>query len=41
MAWAVENSIVTGAKGVLLPQDNATRAQVAAVLQRFSTGGTK
>ena len=35
MAWAVENGIIAGANGALMPQDNATRAQVAAVLQRF------
>ncbi len=35
MAWAVEKGIVTGANGALMPKDNATRAQVAAILQRF------
>jgi len=35
MAWAVENGIIEGANGALIPQDNATRAQVAAILQRF------
>lgn len=35
MAWAVENGIINGADGKLLPQDNATRSQVAAILQRF------
>ncbi len=37
MAWAVENGIIEGAGGALMPQDNATRAQVAAILQRFIT----
>ncbi len=35
MAWAVENGIIAGANGALMPQDNATRTQVAAILQRF------
>jgi uncharacterized repeat protein (TIGR02543 family) len=35
MAWAVENGVITGANGALMPQDNATRAQVAAIMQRF------
>lgn len=36
MAWAVENGIIVGSNGALLPKENTTRAQVAAVLQRFS-----
>lgn len=40
MAWAVENGIITGADGALMPQGNATRAQVAAILQRFIEGKT-
>ena len=35
MAWAVEKGILEGANGALIPKDNATRAQVATVLQRF------
>jgi len=35
MAWAVEDGIVSGANSALMPQDNATRAQVATILQRF------
>lgn len=35
MEWAVENSIVNGKNGALDPQGQATRAEVAAILQRF------
>ena len=35
MQWAVANGIVNGSNGKLNPQDNATRAQVAAILMRF------
>jgi len=35
MAWAVEKGIVQGDNVSLMPQDNATRAQAAAILQRF------
>jgi hypothetical protein len=35
ISFEVENGIVTGANGALMPQDNAARAQVAAILQRF------
>ena len=35
MQWAVANSIVNGSNGKLNPQNNATRAQVAAILMRF------
>ena len=35
MVWAVENSIISSTNGALTPRDNATRAQVAAILQRF------
>ncbi|MEG2454805.1 MAG: LamG-like jellyroll fold domain-containing protein [Oscillospiraceae bacterium] len=35
MAWAVENGIITGKDDTLDPQGNATRAEVAAMLQRF------
>ena len=36
MAWAVEQGIVTGVNGKLLPKDSTTRAQAAALLQRFA-----
>ena len=35
MQWAVANGIVNGSNGKLDPQNNATRAQVAAILMRF------
>lgn len=35
MQWAVANSIVNGANGNLNPKNNATRAEVAAILMRF------
>ena len=35
MHWAVANGIVNGSNGKLNPQDNATRAEVAAILMRF------
>ena len=35
MQWAVANGIVNGSNSKLNPQDNATRAQVAAILMRF------
>jgi hypothetical protein len=35
MTWAVANGIVTGSNGNLDPQGNASRAQVAAILQRY------
>ena len=35
MQWAVANGIVDGSNGKLNPQNNATRAQVAAILMRF------
>jgi hypothetical protein len=35
MAWAVENGIIEGSGGALMPQDSATGAQVAAIMQRF------
>ncbi len=41
MAWAVENGILVGGNGALMPKDNATRAQVAAILQRFITKTAK
>lgn len=41
MAWAVESGIVTGTDGALMPQNDSTRAQVAAMLQRFMAQGGK
>ena len=35
MQWAVADGIVNGSNGKLNPQNNATRAQVAAILMRF------
>ena len=35
MHWAVANGIVNGSNGMLNPQNNATRAEVAAILMRF------
>ncbi len=35
MQWAVANGIVNGSNGKLNPQNNATRAEVAALLMRF------
>ena len=35
MQWAVANGIVNGSNGKLNPQNNATCAQVAAILMRF------
>ena len=36
MAWAVQQGLITGMdNGALAPQGEATRAQVAAILQRF------
>ena len=35
MQWAVANNIVNGANGNLNPKNNATRAEVAAILMRF------
>ena len=35
MQWAVANDIVNGSNGKLNPQNNATRAEVAAILMRF------
>ncbi len=39
MQWAVANGIVNGSNGKLNPQNNATRAQVAAILMRFCEMG--
>ncbi|MBQ3357178.1 MAG: S-layer homology domain-containing protein [Oscillospiraceae bacterium] len=35
MSWAVGEGIIGGSDGKLLPQGNATRAQVATILMRF------
>ena len=35
IAWAVAEGIIGGSDGKLLPQGNATRAQVSAILMRF------
>lgn len=35
MGWAVGAGILNGSDGALLPNDSATRAQVAAMLHRF------
>lgn len=35
VSWAVDAKIISGANGSLLPKDNATRAQVALMLQNF------
>ncbi len=39
MQWAVANGIVNGANGKLNPQNNATRAEVAAILMRYCEMG--
>ena len=39
MLWATQNGIIGGIDGALAPQGQATRAQVAAMLQRFMEGG--
>lgn len=35
MQWAVANDIVNGSNGKLNPKNNATCAEVAAILMRF------
>ena len=35
MKWAVGGELIAGSEGMLLPQGNATRAQVATILMRF------
>ena len=35
MAWAVSNGVISGSGSAILPQQSATRAQVAAMLMRF------
>ena len=39
MQWAVKNNIVNGSDGKLNPKNNATRAEVAAILMRFCEMG--
>ena len=41
MVWAVENGILYGSNGALMPQGNGTRAQAAAILQRFMESTAK
>ena len=36
MAWCVESGLIRGAAGRLAPRENASRAQVAAILTRFA-----
>lgn len=38
MGWAVGERLINGSDGSLLPQGNATRAQVAAILMRYIEG---
>ena len=40
-AWAVNAGIINGSDGYLLPQGTATRAQAAAIIQRFDAWRTK
>ena len=35
MCWAVSEGIINGSDGRLVPQDNATRVQIAAILMRY------
>lgn len=37
MRWAVKAGLIKGTDGILAPQTNATRAQVAAILMRYLT----
>ena len=39
MLWATQSGIIGGIDGALAPQGQATRAQVAAMLQRFMESG--
>ena len=36
MAWCVESGLIQGSSGRLAPQENASRAQVAAILTRYA-----
>ena len=35
MKWAVETGVINGKDGKLAPKDNATRAQFAAIIERY------
>ena len=35
MEWAVEEGLIKGSNGKLNPKENATRAEIAAILKRF------
>lgn len=35
MCWAVSEGLINGSDGKLVPQDNATRVQIAAILMRY------
>ena len=35
LAWAVGEGLILGSEGKLLPQGDATRAQVATILMRY------
>ena len=37
MNWAVQNRLIQGSDGALMPKGSATRAQVAAILMRFDS----
>ncbi len=37
MRWAISNGVIAGSNGYLTPTNNATRAQVAAMLHRYLT----
>ncbi|MDY6443621.1 MAG: S-layer homology domain-containing protein, partial [Bacteroidales bacterium] len=41
MQWAVGSGIINGIDGNLVPVGNATRAQVATMLMRYSTSAAK
>ena len=41
MAWAVEKGIVGGSNGVLMPDNPANRAQVAAIVMRYAQSAAK
>lgn len=41
MAWAVENGIVSGSNGALMPTNPATRGQVAAIVMRYAQSAEK
>lgn len=39
--WAVENGIVSGSNGALMPTNPATRGQVAAIVMRYAQSAEK